>query len=245
MMEGGCGRTRGRFTGDSMTRHRILVVEDDKPTAESIRLYLEHGGFDVTLAFNGRQALDELESEPPDLVLLDLMLPQIDGREVCRRVRAGGDVPIIMVTARSTEDDRLEGLDLGADDYVTKPFSPRELVARVKTVLRRTSGARSSGPLACGPFTLDLERHVARREGAELALTPREFRLLEAFMRAPGRAITREALVERAFGADYAGLERTVDAHVMNLRRKIEKDPAAPRFLITVLGVGYRFTDGS
>jgi DNA-binding response OmpR family regulator len=173
------------------------------------------------------------------------MLPQVDGREVCRRARDGGEVPIIMVTARTTEDDVLEGLDLGADDYVTKPFSPRELVARVKTVLRRATGPRTNRPLACGPFTLDPERHVATFDGAALALTPREFRLLEAFMRAPGRAFTREALVERAFGADYAGLERTVDAHVMNLRRKIEKDPAAPRHLVTVPGVGYRFEAGA
>ena len=138
-----------------MTRTRILVVEDDRTTAESVRLYLEHEGFEVTLAFNGRQALEEVERVRPDLLVLDLMLPQLDGNEVCRRVRAERDVPIIMLTARSTEDDVLAGLTLGADDYVTKPFSPRELVARVKTVLRRAGGARESGPLRCGPFTLD------------------------------------------------------------------------------------------
>jgi DNA-binding response OmpR family regulator len=222
---------------------RILVVEDDKKTAETLRLYLEHAGHSVTLAYNGQQALEECTRERPDLVVLDLMLPRVDGFEVCRRLRERSGVPIVMLTARSTEDDTLAGLELGADDYVHKPFSPRELVARVATVLRRTSqdAAVREGPLLFGDLVLDPERHAVTRAGAPVTLTPREFRLLEAFLRAPGRAFTREELVERAFGPDFEGLGRTVDVHVKNLRQKIEADPAAPRWIVTVFGVGYRF----
>jgi DNA-binding response OmpR family regulator len=219
---------------------RILVVEDDPKTAETLRLYLEHAGFEVTLAYNGRQGLEEAARVAPDLVVLDLMLPQVDGREVCRRLRASGDVAIVMLTARSTEDDTLAGLALGADDYVTKPFSPRELVARVETVLRRAPST-AAARLASGDLELDPVRHEARRGGVPLALTPREFRLLETFLRSPGRAFTREQLVQAAFGDDWAGLDRTVDVHVRNLRHKIEVDPASPRRIATVTGVGYRW----
>jgi DNA-binding response OmpR family regulator len=223
-------------------RGKVLVVDDDRKTVDSILLYLEHAGYAVRTAYTGPQALEELRLEPPDLIVLDVMLPRIDGLEVCRRVREHSTVPVILLTARASEEDRLRGLDLGADDYVTKPFSPRELVARVRTVLRRT-GLASEGPapLAHGDLELDRERHEARLRGKALALTPNEFRLLEAFMQAPGHAFTREELVLRAFGDDYAALERTVDAHVMNLRRKIEDDPARPAYLRTVFGVGYRF----
>jgi DNA-binding response OmpR family regulator len=227
-----------------MPRPRILVVDDEKKTVESIRLYLEHGGFEVVVAYNGAQALEEAARERPDLVILDLMLPRIDGLEVCRRLRAGSDVPVIMVTARAAEDERLEGLELGADDYVTKPFSPRELVARVRTVLRRSSAARGTEPgipIECGDLVLDSVRHTATLASHALELTPREFRLLEVFMRAPGRAFTRAALAEAAFGEDFAGLERTIDAHIVHLRRKIESDPANPSRIVTVFGVGYRF----
>jgi DNA-binding response OmpR family regulator len=230
-----------------MPRPRILVVDDEKKTVESIRLYLEHGGFDVAVAYNGTQALEEAERERPDLVILDLMLPRVDGLEVCRRLRATSAVPIIMVTARAAEDDRLAGLELGADDYVTKPFSPRELVARVRTVLRRAAPGREAEPgaaLRAGDLALDPIQHAVTLAGAPLDLTPREFQLLEAFMRSPGRAYTRAALAEAAFGAEFAALERTVDAHIVHLRRKIERDPASARRIVTVFGVGYRFEGG-
>jgi DNA-binding response OmpR family regulator len=218
---------------------RILVVDDERKIVESCRLYLEHAGFEVVCAYNGEQALAEARDVRPDLVVLDLMLPRVDGLEVCRRLRAGSQVPILMLTARSTEEDKLLGLGLGADDYLTKPFSPRELVARVRAILRRAPPAGAA--LRFGAFEIDAERHEVRRGGEPVTLTPREFDLLAALARAPGRAFTRARLVEAAFGEDSEVLERTVDAHVMNLRRKIEDDPAAPRLVVTVPGVGYRF----
>lgn len=225
-----------------MSVPRILVVDDEKKTAESIRLYLQNDGCKVVVAYNGTQALEEVARERPDLVILDLMLPRIDGLEVCRRIREHSQVPIIMLTAKSTEDDKLTGLELGADDYVTKPFSPRELVARVRTVLRRApQGVHRAATLCDGDLELDPEGHAAKRGGALLDLTPREFALLLTFMNAPGRAFSRQELVEYAFGEDYAGFDRTVDAHVVNLRRKIEVDPAHPTRIVTVFGVGYRF----
>jgi DNA-binding response OmpR family regulator len=232
-----------------MPRARILIAEDDAKTVASVRLYLEHAGFEVLVAPDGRRALTLARTAPPpDLVVLDVMLPQLDGFAVCRTLRAETSIPIILLTARATEEDRLEGLDLGADDYVTKPFSPRELTARVRAVLRRAPGAIAETPT--GPpirtrgFSLDPGRREVRVRGKRIDLTPREFRLLEALARAPGRALTREELVARAFGPDYEGLERTIDAHIVNLRRKIEADPALPRFIETVFGVGYRFSPG-
>lgn len=226
-----------------MAKSRVLVVDDDPKTVSSLRLYLEHAGFDVSVAADGRQALARARSRPPpDLVVLDLMLPHVDGLTVCRTLRGESDVPIIMLTARTTEEDRLEGLDLGADDYVPKPFSPRELVARVRAVLRRTpSGALDARPIRAGRLTIDPARREVKVGTRPVELTPREFRLLEVFARAPGRAFTREELVERAFGPDYEALDRTIDAHVMNLRRKIEPDPTHPIYIQTVFGVGYRF----
>ncbi len=222
-----------------MPEGRILVVDDEKKIVESCRLYLEHAGFEVVCAYNGEQALDEARESRPDLVVLDLMLPRVDGLEVCRRLRADSQVPILMLSALSTEADKLAGLNLGADDYLTKPFSPRELVARVRAILRRAPPA--GAPLRFGLLEIDGERHEVRRRGEPVPLTPREFDLLAALARAPGRAFTRARLVEVAFGADSDVLERTVDAHVMNLRRKLEADPAVPRFVVTVPGVGYRF----
>jgi DNA-binding response OmpR family regulator len=225
-----------------MARPRILVVDDEKKTVESIRLYLEHAGYEVAVAYNGTQALEEMTVAAPDLVVLDVMLPRMDGLEVCRRIRAASRVPIIMVTARVAEEDRLAGLDLGADDYVTKPFSPRELVARVRAVLRRAPPSDSPGAvLEHGALRLDPAAHAATLGGRALDLTPREFRLLEAFMRHPGRAFTRQDLARAAFGESFEALDRTVDVHVAHLRRKIEDDPAAPRRVVTVFGVGYRF----
>ena len=225
-----------------MPEGRVLIVEDDPKTAETLKRYLEHGGFDVTVAFNGAQALEDFDLEPPDLVVLDLMLPRVDGLEVCRRLRERSRVPIIMLTARAAEEDRISGLEGGADDYVTKPFSPRELVARVRVVLRRSRAAPVGGAtLRFGDLELDVAARAARRAGETLVLTPKELRLLETLMGSPGKAFTRQALAAAAFGDDYEGLDRTVDVHVMNLRRKLEDDPAAPRFVLTVFGVGYRF----
>jgi len=216
---------------------RILVVEDEPKTRKTLVLYLENAGFEVIEADSGPAAL---EAERPDLVVLDRMLPGMDGTEVCRRLRADGPVPVIFLTARSTEEDRLEGLDLGADDYVVKPFSPRELVARVKAVLRRSPSTGLPEPITVGDLTLDPSRRVALLPGREARLTAREYRLLEALARVAGHVLSREDLVARAFGESFDGYDRTVDAHVANLRRKIEDDPAAPARVITVFGAGYR-----
>jgi DNA-binding response OmpR family regulator len=234
----------------------ILVVEDDRKTSAAVKLYLESAGFLVAVAFDGRQGLEAARSLRPDLVVLDVMLPQVDGLEVCRALQAESEVPVILLTARTTEADKLRGLDLGADDYVTKPFSPRELVARVRAVLRR-SGSRDTGatgaanPADIEPAELrfqDLVIDLARREvavrGQRVALTRHELQLLAALARAPGRAFSRTELVERAFGWDYEGMERTVDAHVKNLRRKLgPRLPGEERspWIETVFGVGYRF----
>jgi DNA-binding response OmpR family regulator len=225
---------------------KILVVDDDTKTAELIRLYLEKDGYRVLLAGDGRQALDLARQRGPDLIVLDLMLPQVDGLDVCRILRAESRVPIIMLTARTTEGDKLLGLDLGADDYVTKPFSPREVVARVRAVLRRVGAPGEEAPpvLRSGNLAIDFARREARLGGGLLHLTPKEFKLLETLARTPGRAFSRLELLERVFGFDYEGLERTVDVHVMNLRKKIEPDPTQPTYVQTVFGVGYRFAGG-
>jgi DNA-binding response OmpR family regulator len=224
-----------------MPKALVLLVDDDDKTVASVRLYLEHAGFDVVTAADGLTALELARREPaPDLVILDLMLPRLDGMEVCRRLREESSVPIIMLTARSSEEDRLEGLDLGADDYVVKPFSPRELAARVRAVLRRVPGAADGPPIRIGALVVDPVRHEVTVRGAKVPLTPREFRLLEVLARAPGRAFTRSELVERAFGAESEALDRTIDAHVVNLRRKIERDPSRPELVETVFGIGYR-----
>jgi DNA-binding response OmpR family regulator len=225
-------------------QRRILVVEDDIKTVELIRLYLERDGFRVIPAYDGRTALDLVQQQTPELIVLDLMLPKLRGLDFCRILRAeASKIPIIMLTAKSTEDDLLRGLELGADDYMTKPFSPRELVARVRTVLRRagdgSAGARPG--LRFGDLVIDPFRHEVTWQGQPLPLTPKEFKLLETMSREPGRAFTRMELVQRVFGYDYEGLERTVDAHIMNLRKKIEPDPTNARFIQTIYGIGYRF----
>jgi DNA-binding response OmpR family regulator len=218
---------------------RILVVDDSAVTTETVALYLRHAGHDVLTAANGRDALRLATGERPDLIVLDIMLPLIDGLEVCRNLRARSAVPIIMLTARTSEADRLRGLDAGADDYVTKPFSPRELVARVAAVLRRT-GPRENA-LRAGPLEIDRLAHDVRWSGASVPTTPAEFRLLEVLVSSPGRAWTRSELADRAFGVGHDVLERTIDAHIMNLRRKLEPDRGEPQFIETVFGVGYRF----
>ncbi|MEA2488236.1 MAG: two-component system, OmpR family, alkaline phosphatase synthesis response regulator PhoP [Acidobacteriota bacterium] len=216
-------------------RRRILLVEDEPRTRETIALYLEREGYDVATADDGVRALEVAREQEPHLVVLDLMLPRMDGLEVCRRLREEGNPAVIMVTARSTEEDKLTGLDLGADDYVTKPFSPRELMARIRAVLRR---AAEEDSIEAGSIAVDRLRREVTVEGALVAVTPTEFRLLEALMRAAGRTFTRQELVTRALGEEYDGLDRTVDVHVMNLRKKLGE---AGKAIVTVFGVGYRF----
>jgi len=221
---------------------RVLVVDDQKTIVETCRLYLEHAGFDVVVGYNGEQALAEARDAKPDLIVLDLMLPRVDGRDVCRRLRDEGvRVPIVMLTALATEEDRIAGLELGADDYVVKPFSPRELVARVRAILRRAPPADAGDVLTFEGLTIDRRAHRVHVDGVEVELTPREWALLETLAAHPFRAFSRAELVARAFADERDVLERTVDAHVMNLRRRIELDPAAPKRIVTVFGVGYRF----
>jgi DNA-binding response OmpR family regulator len=226
---------------------KILIVDDDKKNVELIHLYLKQDNYVVFTAYDGREALELARSKQLDLIILDLMLPKVDGLDVCRILRMErSDIPIIMLTARTTEDDKLLGLDLGADDYVTKPFSPRELAARVRAVLRRINGhgERDMEKLAVGDLEIDFMRHEVRIKGQQVNLTPREFKLLETLARSPGRVYTRFDLMEQAFGYDYDGLERTIDAHIMNLRKKIEDDHSEPRYVQTVFGVGYKFAEG-
>ena len=223
--------------------HSILVVDDDKKTVELIRLYLERERYKVLAAYDGQQALMLARQKSPGLIILDWMLPKVDGLDVCRILRAESSVPIIMLTAKATEEDTLLGLDLGADDYITKPFSPRELVARVRVVLRRAYAQEEQPPeeLRIGQLLIDFRAHEVWRDGERVDVTPKEFRLLETLAREPGRAFSRLELMQRVFGLDYEGLERTVDVHMMNLRKKIEASPNEPTYLLTVYGLGYKF----
>jgi two-component system, OmpR family, alkaline phosphatase synthesis response regulator PhoP len=225
----------------------ILVVDDDHKMVDLIRLYLEKDEYRVLVAYDGRQALETAHRLHPDLIILDLMLPKIDGLDVCRTLRAETDTPIIMLTAKTTEEDKLIGLDLGADDYVTKPFSPRELMARLRAVLRRSVEEKKGSPtcLECGDLVVDFMRRQVSLQGEIIHLTPKEFRLLEILIRQPGRVFSRLDLLEGAFGYDYGGLERTVDVHIMNLRKKIEPNPDQPRYVQTAYGMGYKFAEGT
>ena len=223
---------------------RILIAEDDPKQAELIRLYLEREGYSVLVTHDGRTALEQIRTRRPDLVILDVMMPAMDGLDVTRVLRQESDVPIIMLTARSTEVDLLLGLDLGADDYITKPFSPRELAARVRTVMRRRATApEPDGVLQIGDLLVDPIRHQVQIAGKEVVVTPKEFAILAALARHPGRAYTRTQLLQAAFGFDYDGLERTVDVHVLNLRKKIEADHTDPTYVLTVYGVGYKMVE--
>lgn len=224
---------------------RILLAEDDPKQAELVRRYLERDGHAVAVVHDGRAAIDEARRRRPDLIVLDVMMPRVDGLDVCRVLRREGDVPIVMLTARSTEDDLLLGLDLGADDYVTKPYSPRELMARVRTVLRRSAATRpaEAGPIQIGALTVDVDRHEVWLAGAAVDVTPAEFKILACLAASPGRAFSRQRLLEEAFGFEHYALGRTVDVHVMNLRRKIEAVPSQPEYLLTVYGVGYKMTE--
>ncbi|OQA46986.1 MAG: Alkaline phosphatase synthesis transcriptional regulatory protein PhoP [Chloroflexi bacterium ADurb.Bin325] len=219
----------------------ILVVDDDKKIVDLVTLYLKRDGYTVLAASDGYEALDLARRKLPDLIVLDLMLPELSGSDVCRLLRAESDVPIIMLTARAGDEDKLRGLDLGADDYMTKPFNPRELVARVRAVLRRAApGEPASEDVSFGDLVVSFVRHEVTVGGQPVNLTPTEFRLLEALIREPGRAFSRSELLDRVFGYDYEGVERTVDVHIMNLRRKIERTPGR-RSIATVPGLGYRF----
>lgn len=219
---------------------RIVVIEDDAVVAETLTLYLEQAGFSVATAGNGVAGLALARGGDTSLVVLDLMIPGMAGHEVCRRLRAESAVPIIMLTARASEDDRVAGLELGADDYVAKPFSPREVVARVQALLRRSASpsAATPPPIVIGDLEIDLFARQARLAGKTLPLTPTEFKLLETLGRSPGRVFTREELLARAFGPGYDGLDRTVDVHITNLRKKLE--PGRQKYVLTAHGVGYR-----
>ena len=228
-----------------MTKSKILIVDDDYKIVDLVRLYLERDGYRVFVAYDGLKGLELARQKRPDLIVLDLLLPEMDGLDVCRILQTESKVPIIMLTARTTEDDKLVGLELGADDYVTKPFSPRELVARVRAVLRRVGKEAPKGPaeMRFADMVIDRRRHEMRVRGAVVDLTPTEFRLLEVLAAEPGRAFTRLELLDRVFGYDFEGFERTVDVHVKNLRKKIEPDPKRPAYVKTVYGVGYKFSE--
>ena len=224
---------------------RILVVEDEEALADSVRYNLEREGYAVSVAADGRGALERFRHEPPSLVILDLMLPELSGLDVCRTIRSESEVPIIMVTAKDSEADKVIGLELGADDYVTKPFSMRELISRVRANLRRirpsTEARAGEEVLAGGPVRLDAGRHEVTVRGEAVPMPPKEFELLEAFLRRRGRLLTRDLLIEEVWGPDYFGDTRTLDVHVKRLRRKIELDPHRPEHLLTVRGLGYKF----
>jgi DNA-binding response OmpR family regulator len=224
----------------------VLVIEDDPNTANLVVLYLEREGFQALQANDGEKGLALAKKYGPDLVILDLMLPRLDGWEICRRLRKTSEIPVIMLTARGEEIDRVSGLTLGADDYVVKPFSPRELVARVKAVLRRTApdGAPPGKVLVHGDVRLDKEMRRLKVKGRSVSVTPHEYALLEALMGAPGRTFTRDELLDRLYPhGEAVVIERVVDVHVGKLRQKIEPDPNQPRLILTVRGIGYRFAD--
>ncbi len=227
-----------------MAGKKILVIDDDVKTVELVKLYLERDGYQILTAYDGIEALRLARESSPDLIVLDLMLPDIDGLEVCRILRHESDVPIIMLTARSTDQDKLTGLGLGADDYVTKPFSPKELVARVWAVLRRLPGERGPEEIKRDELSMNFTKHEALFASRPLNLTSVEFKLLGVLAKEPGRAFSRASLIEEALGYDFEGFDRTIDVHILNLRRKLEPDPGHPRYIKTVYGVGYKFVGG-
>ena len=222
---------------------RILIVEDESSFSEALEFLLSKEGFSIVTAANGSEAITKFEQGGIDLVLLDLMIPEISGTEVCRQIRAKSKVPIIMLTAKDSEVDKVVGLELGADDYVTKPYSTRELVARIRAVLRRNSGERAIGDIGimtAGPVRMDTDRHQVAVNGVNVSLPLKEFELLEFLMRNSGRVLTRVQLIDRVWGSDYVGDTKTLDVHIKRLRAKIEVDPANPIFIQTVRGLGYK-----
>jgi DNA-binding response OmpR family regulator len=225
-----------------MTGKKVLVVDDDAKTVELVKLYLTRDGYRVLTAYNGTEALSLARENSPDLIVLDLMLPGINGLDICRTLREESDVAIIMLTALTTDQDRLNGLDLGADDYVTKPFSPRELAARVRAVLRRTSGERGPEKIEYGDLLLDFSKHEAFIDDKPLKLTPVEFKLLGVLIKEPERVFSRAQIIDKAFGHEFDSFDRTIDVHILNLRRKLEADPRHPRYIRTVYGTGYKLS---
>ncbi len=225
---------------------KILLIEDEQPMAEAVKFSLEKEGFAVEMALDGKAGLELFHSTYPDLILLDLMLPGMDGLEVCRIIRHDSPVPIIMLTAKDSDVDKIVGLEMGADDYVTKPFNVRELVARVRAVLRRAAaGEQEAGRLLeRGNIAIDMERHEVQVDGKVIEMPPMEFRLLELFLKNPGKALAREYLIAKAWGGDFYGQTKTLDVHIRRLREKVEIDPANPNHIKTVRGVGYRFDSG-
>ena len=226
-----------------MTGKKVLVVDDDAKTAELVKLYLNRDGYRVLTAYDGIEALQMARENYPDLIVLDLMLPGIDGLEICRILRTESDVPIIMLTAKTTDQDKLTGLSLGADDYVTKPFSPRELAARVRTVLRRLPGERGPAEIKHGDITVNFLKHEASLSGIPLNLTSIEFKILGVLAKEPGRVFSRAQLIEKALGYDFEGFDRTIDVHILNLRRKLERDPRKPGYIRTAYGAGYKLSE--
>ncbi|HZB30989.1 MAG TPA: response regulator transcription factor [Streptosporangiaceae bacterium] len=222
---------------------RVLVVEDEDSFSDALSYMLRKEGFEVAVAVSGPDALEAFERNGADLVLLDLMLPGLPGTEVCRELRSRSNVPVIMLTAKDSEVDKVVGLELGADDYVTKPFSSRELVARIRAVLRRRGDAEELAPavLEAGPVRMDVERHIVSVGGTSVQLPLKEFELLEVLLRNAGRVLTRMQLIDRVWGADYVGDTKTLDVHVKRLRAKIEPSPSEPRYIVTVRGLGYKF----
>ncbi|TFV62987.1 UNVERIFIED_ORG: response regulator transcription factor [Bacillus sp. AZ43] len=224
---------------------RVLVVEDEESFSDALSYMLRREGYDAVVASTGPDALAEFDRAGADIVLLDLMLPGLPGTEVCRQLRGRSNVPIIMLTAKDAEIDKVVGLELGADDYVTKPYSARELVARIRAVLRRRGDAAEApsddGVLEAGPVRMDVERHVVAVDGEQVSLPLKEFDLLEYLLRNAGRVLTRGQLIDRVWGSDYVGDTKTLDVHVKRLRAKIEPDPANPKFLLTVRGLGYKY----
>ncbi len=228
-----------------MAGKRVLVVDDDVKTVELVKLYLNRDGYRVLTAYDGVEALRLAQESLPDLIVLDIMLPGLDGLEVCRTLRAESDVPIIMLTAKTTDQDKLTGLDLGADDYVTKPFSPRELAARVRAVLRRLPGERGPAEIKHDELAVNFVKHEASLADRPLNLTPVEFKLLGVLAKEPGRVFSRAQLIEKALGYDFDGFDRTIDVHILNLRRKLEPDPNRPRYIKTVYATGYKLSEVS
>ena len=225
-----------------MAHKKILVVDDEKKIVDIVKVYLERDGYRVIVAYDGRLALQMARSESPDLIVLDLMLPEVSGWDVCRALRAESNVPIIMLTALDDDSDKIVGLELGADDYVVKPFNPKELVSRVRAVLRRAEGAVVKlKRIELADLSIDLERHEVKRDEKLVELTLTEFELLRVLAEAPGRVYSRMQLLDKVQGSAYEGYERTIDSHIKNLRKKVEPDPERPQYVITVRGVGYKF----
>ena len=223
---------------------KILVVEDEDSFSDALAFLLSKEGFEVAVAENGPKALELFGRDGADLILLDLMLPGLSGTEVCRQIRLKSPVPIIMLTAKESEVDKVVGLELGADDYVTKPYSSRELIARIRAVLRRNSEVPESiGTLNEGPVRMDIERHIVLVNSLPISLPLKEFELLEFLMRNSGRVLTRNQLIDRVWGSDYVGDTKTLDVHIKRLRSKIERDPAQPEYILTVRGLGYKFAN--